>query len=65
VRRKAVLCIASFIDKTHELGPQLSVVVRGVLADKDPGVVWAGLEAMHLLVKVHCSIFFNAYWLYL
>ena len=54
VRRKAVLCLHSFVCKVPDLARQIHGYVYAVLGDNDPGVVWAVVEVYRQLVKVRC-----------
>lgn len=52
VRRKAVLCLDSFLLKVPEMAPQIRNLVSPILGDSDPGVVWAVVEVCRQIVLV-------------
>jgi len=57
VRRKAVLCLSSFLRKVPDMAIEIRPLVRHSLGDQDPGVVWAAVEVYQQLaiVGLHCS----------
>lgn len=56
MRRKAVLCLRSFVLNVTELAPSIQSHVCDVLGDKDPGVVWAVIEIYREFAKVLCCL---------
>jgi len=52
VRRKAVLCLCSFLRKVPDMAMEIRPLVRRSLGDHDPGVVWAAVEVYQQLAIV-------------
>jgi len=60
IRRKAVLCLRAFIMKVPDLSSQLKPCLNHALNDKDPGVMWAAVEAYHHLIQACFHLFSSA-----
>lgn len=57
VRRKAVLCLSSFLRKSPDMAVEIRSLVRHSFADNDPGVVWAAVEVyLQLATVCSCSL---------
>ena len=52
MRKKAVLCMHSFLCKAPDLLRHAQHHFKSALCDKDPGVMWASLHVFYDLVQV-------------